>query len=169
MTQQALKDAFIQSIMKYLYLFTGLLTYASTSMADPLRIRVGKRQAASATTPAGSELPTPVSIPSYTPTASIEKVNLDYKFSWQIKKTCSDADKATVKKAFQDSKVLSDALRQYSPDTNYQPAMDMYMGTRTTFKNYLQDPPYDFPLQINSEYQCIEQSCLNPCECVTSC
>lgn len=142
--------------MKYSYLLTGFLTYASNSMGDPMYVRVDKRQAASTTAPAGSELPTPVSIPSYTPTASIEKVNVDHKFSWQIKKTCSDADKATVKQAFQDSKVLSDALRQYSPDTNYQPAMDMYMGTRTTYKNYLQDPPYDFPLQINSEYRCIE-------------
>ena len=99
--------------------------------------------------PPGSVLPTPAELPSYSPTASLTAATLSTKFSWQIYKACPDTNRAVIKTAWADSRELSDALASWIPKKAYQPAMDMYMGTRSTYTDF-GNPPFNFPLQIQS-------------------
>lgn len=132
-----------------------LLLYASTAFAVVASLE--ERQAGSPTgtltDPPGSVLASPTVDPVYIPSASIQGVSLDAKFSWQIYKSCPDANRATINTAWADSKRLSDALASYVLNGAYQDTVNMYMGTRSTYTNFLRDPPYNFPLQINSEYE----------------
>ena len=103
--------------------------------------------------PPGSVLPTPTELPSYSPTASLTAATLSSNFQWQIYKKCPDTNRAIINSAWADSRELSDALASWIPNKSYQPAMDMYMGTRSTYTD-LGDPPFNFPLQIQSESIC---------------
>lgn len=98
--------------------------------------------------PAGSVLASPAEPPTYSPEPRPQM--RDGKFQWQIFKSCPDNQRNRVSEAWADSKELSDALASYKFKSDYQPAMDMYMGDRSTFTDYRFDPPWDFPYQISS-------------------
>ena len=102
--------------------------------------------------PEGSVLSIPDHPPPSTP-AKIEPVDLKFgsKFQWQIYKSCPDDHRRIINEAWADSKDLSDALASYKSKADFQPAIDMYMGDRSTYTNFLIEPPYDFPTQIRSE------------------
>ena len=131
--------------MKTSYIATALLSYVSIILATPTLF-----QRDPPAEPAGSVLPTPAELPSYSPTASLTAATLSSKFQWQIYKSCPDDQRQAVTQAWADTKELSDALASYKSKADFQPAMDMYMGDRSTYQNYLRDPPWDFPLQISS-------------------
>ena len=144
--------------MKTLYLMQTLLICILTTVAVPTN---EKRFAAATPTleeradpppqAEGSVLAIPGELPSFTPTVKTESAVLSYKFQWQIYKSCPDDQRKRVIEAWADSKELSDALASYRLKGDFQPAMDMYMGDRSTYDNYFRDPPWDFPLQIRSK------------------
>ena len=133
--------------MKSLYVAAAFLAYISFASTNPTPVLTERDGPAD---PAGSVLPTPAELPSYAPTASLSPATLSSKFQWQIYKSCPDANRAAINQAWADSKEMSDALASYKLKADFQPAMDMYMGDRSTYQNYLRDPPWDFPLQISS-------------------
>ena len=59
-------------------------------------------------------------------------VSLSGKFQWQIWGKCSEQEKNTIKQAWADSKLFSDALNSWQPKGSFQLAVDIYMGTRST-------------------------------------
>ena len=87
----------------------------------------------------------PANPSSFSPTASNVSVVPNGKFQWQIWAKCSDEEKKQVTQAWEDSKLLSDAFAQWEPNGRYQAAVNMYMGTRSTYKDFL---GYDFPKMI---------------------
>lgn len=116
-----------------------------------LAIPLEERRDATVTEPSGSVVTTAADAPTYTPTASIQSEPLTSKFQWQIYKSCSADHKKAINLAWAESKNLSDALASYKFKSDFQPAMGMYMGDRSTYSNYFRDPPYDFPHQINGK------------------
>ncbi|KAL9038795.1 MAG: hypothetical protein Q9214_005139, partial [Letrouitia sp. 1 TL-2023] len=141
--------------MKCLYFIQTLLACISITVAAPTNEErftsvtpTLKERADPPPEPEGSVLAIPDDLPSFTPTAKIEPAELSSKFQWQIYKACPDDQRKRVTEAWADSKELSDALASYKLKEDFQPAMDMYMGDRSTYSNYFRDPPWDFPLQI---------------------
>ena len=131
-----------------LHVAAAFSAYISFASSNPTPVLNEERDGPAE--PAGSVLPTPAELPSYAPTASLSPAILSSKFQWQIIKSCPDANRPAINQAWADSKQLSDALASYRLKADFQPAMDMYMGDRNTYQNYLRDPPWDFPLQISS-------------------
>ena len=133
--------------MKSSHLALVLSGYYSSTFANPTPV-LNERDGPAL--PPGSVDPTPAELPSYSPTASIAPLTLSSKFQWQIYKSCPDESRAAITQAWADSKEMSDALASYKLKADYQPAMDMYMVTRSTYQKYFRDPPWDFPAQISS-------------------
>jgi hypothetical protein len=77
------------------------------------------------------------------------------KFQWQIYKSCDEGNKNTIFEAWEDSKKFADALAAWKPKADYQQAMDMYMGSRSTFEDF---SGFDFPKQIQGQYSISPQS-----------
>lgn len=69
----------------------------------------------------------------------------DSKFEWKIWKACPQEQKDAVFKAWEDSKRLADALNSWRPDGDYQEAMSLWMGDRSTFKD---GGDYNYPKLI---------------------
>lgn len=67
-------------------------------------------------------------------------------FQWQIYKSCSQENKDAIFRAWEDSKRFADALNSWKPKEAFQPAMDMWMGSRSTYSNLM---GFDFPAQIS--------------------
>lgn len=144
--------------MKSLLPIQALLAYISITVAVPTKeaalpaaTPALERRDGSPPEPEGSVLAVPSELPSFTPTAKSEPTVLSDKFQWQIYKSCPDDQRKRVTEAWADSKELSDALAAYKLKADFQPAMDMYMGDRSTYTNWLTDPPWDFPKQIQSQ------------------
>lgn len=70
------------------------------------------------------------------------------KFQWQLHSGCSAENKKVIIEAWEDAKKFADALAAWKPKEDYQQAMDMYMGSRST---YIDASGFDFPLQIQSK------------------
>jgi hypothetical protein len=144
--------------MRLYYIISVALCAVSVSLAMPVGVELEERDteaptsvasnAGTPTLPPGSILGTPGDASTASPPPAVQSQNLDYNFQWQIWKKCSADNKNTIFQAWKDSKRLSDALRSWKPNEAYQPAMDMYMGKRTTYE----DVNYNFPLHIESEY-----------------
>ena len=65
----------------------------------------------------------------------------------QIWRACPDESRQAIQQAWEDSKRYGEAMAKWVPKGDYQPAMDMYMGDRSTFQS-IGDPAFDFPKQI---------------------
>lgn len=86
----------------------------------------------------------PNNIPSPTDAANAN-VAPNGKFQWQFWAKCSEYEKNTIKQAWEDSEQFADAFGSWRPTGDYQGAVDMYMGTRSTYKDLR---GFDFPKQI---------------------
>ncbi|KAF2036387.1 hypothetical protein EK21DRAFT_84076 [Setomelanomma holmii] len=66
-------------------------------------------------------------------------------FQWQIYKACPQVHKDAVYGAWEDSRRYAGALQSWVPHSDYQESMDMYMGERSTYKDF---SGYNFKKQI---------------------
>lgn len=123
------------------YVGSFMLLAAALVTASPVDVKRDTND------PSGSVLPTPTSFPVPTADASSGTAGAS-KFEWKIWAKYDGKSKEAVIKTWEDSKQFSDALAKWILKGDYQVAMDMYMGTRSTYSDLL---GYNFRRQIQNK------------------
>jgi hypothetical protein len=117
----------------------------SSSLAAPSSIKI-------VDDPPGSVLSLPdyPTQPTNLPPISPSDTSGSNKFQWQFWKSCTQERKYAITTAWEDSKRLSDAFASWKPKGDYQAAVDMYMGTESTYKDDAFGV-FDYPKRIQSK------------------
>lgn len=127
----------------------AILLASTLTLAGP--VLVGRE----ASYPPGSVLPTQTSYPPLG-ASDVPTTNSNGKFQWQVYGKCDDASKDAITQAWEDSRQFTDAFSKWKPKGDCQPAVDMYMGTRSTYEDLL---GYNFPKQIQGESISLATQC----------
>lgn len=120
------------------YIILANLLASALSSAGPVLV---ERAASDAP---GSVLPIQTSFPPLT-ASDVPQASSKGNFQWQIYGKCDENSKNIITKAWEESKQFVDVFTKRKPKGDYQAAVDMYMGTRSTYED-LQG--YNFPKQI---------------------